>query len=279
MNDSVASTSTGIEKVEMMRGRRRRNPMVVEVPIFLLLLLGNVNGFASHRTIICKQQRPRNNRPRCDFWPSLPLHYAIDSTRLIPTDATQNNMSQNLTFPLILSDDGHSIQPLVTTSATTRTATATATSSNVLSKFWRKIKEAMKFDKQAIAKLGIDFGLTYNMISNVNGSITLSTAWYIASMKTGISPLAPGNWRSLLAAYASLYVVAALIRPFRIAFAIGVTHKMEHFLQYVEKRIGCTRTNAIGMVFAFGIVLWLTCCAAGVTLASTLAGVPLWKYD
>ena len=41
----------------------------------------------------------------------------------------------------------------------------------------------MKVDKENIAKMGVDFFLTYNMVSNVNGSITLSSAWYIASMK------------------------------------------------------------------------------------------------
>jgi len=97
--------------------------------------------------------------------------------------------------------------------------------------------------------------------------------------QTGLSPLAPGQWKSLLAAYASLYVVAALVRPLRIAVALGATHKMEKLLQYMQKRIGCSRTSAIGMVFGFGIVLWLACCAAGVSLASALAGVPLWKYS
>lgn len=136
----------------------------------------------------------------------------------------------------------------------------------------------MKFDREKVAKMGIDFGLTYNMISNINGSVTLSTAWYIASMKSGLSPLAPGNWRSLLAAYASLYVVAALVRPLRIAVALGATHKMERLLQYMQKRIGCTRTNAIGIVFGAGVVVWIALCVGGVTLASALAGVPIWKY-
>ena len=59
----------------------------------------------------------------------------------------------------------------------------TTVKKNALSRTWLKIKGAMKFDRQKIAKMGIDFGLTYNMISNINGSVTLSTAWYISSMK------------------------------------------------------------------------------------------------
>ena len=50
-------------------------------------------------------------------------------------------------------------------------------------KIWDTIKSISKVDKQAIAKLGIAFGLTYNIISNINGSISLSLAWYIASTK------------------------------------------------------------------------------------------------
>jgi hypothetical protein len=57
------------------------------------------------------------------------------------------------------------------------------TSTNILINTWNKIKSSMKFDKKAILGLGFDFGLTYNFISNINGSITLSVAWYIASIK------------------------------------------------------------------------------------------------
>lgn len=136
----------------------------------------------------------------------------------------------------------------------------------------------MKIDKENIAKMGVDFMLTYNMVSNINGSITLSSAWYIASMKSGLSPLAPGNWRSLLAAYAGLYVVVALIRPFRIALAIGATGKMEQLLQYMQERKGYSRKSAIGTVFGVGLLVWMGLGAAGVTLASALSGVPIWKY-
>jgi len=256
----------GVKTFEM---KKRKRPFIPVVAAFFLLLEG-VNALASHRTMSQRQLSIRRQQQHPVT--SLPLFYAIDSTRL-GTNNLHSSVQQNMTFPLILSDDEMmpSIQSPQAQAMTTKWA--------LLTRLWQKMKNAVKIDRQAIAKMGVDFGLTYNMISNINGSITLSTAWYIASMKTGLSPLAPGQWRSLLAAYASLYVVAALMRPIRIGVAIGATHKMEHLLQYMQKRIGCTRTNAIGMVFAFGIVLWITCCFAGVTLASALAGVPLWKYS
>jgi hypothetical protein len=243
----------------------KKKSSTIPMAALVFMFLNGVSGLASHRmnTHLKFSSHHQQHHPLTS---SSPLSYAIDSTKI-----GSNMMSQNLTLPLMISDEELFSQ--IHSSVSTTTA-----KKNALSHTWLKIKGAMKFDRQKIAKMGIDFGLTYNMISNINGSVTLSTAWYISSMKTGLSPLAPGQWRSLLAAYASLYVVAALVRPLRIALALGVTHKMEKLLQYMQKRIGCTRTNAIGIVFAFGIVLWLTCCAAGVTLASALAGVPLWKY-
>ncbi len=82
-----------------------------------------------------------------------------------------------------------------------------------------------------------------------------------------------------MAAYAGLYVVVALVRPFRIALAIGATSKMERLLQYMQEKKGYTRKSAIGTVFGVGVLIWLGLCAAGVSLASALAGVPIWKYD
>jgi hypothetical protein len=53
----------------------------------------------------------------------------------------------------------------------------------LLANSWAKLKAVSHVDKEAIAKLGIAFGLTYNLISNINGSASLSLAWYIASKK------------------------------------------------------------------------------------------------
>ena len=61
---------------------------------------------------------------------------------------------------------------------------------NILVRSWKNLRSASKVDKATIAKLGIAFGLTYNIISNINGSISLSMAWYIASKKVSAS-----SWR------------------------------------------------------------------------------------
>ena len=147
---------------------------IIPMAALVILFLHDVSGLASPRMntrlkISCHRQR---QSPLT----SSPLSYASDSTNMGRN--VQTTLSQNLTFPLLLSDEElfSQIQP-------STPVTATKTKKNRLRYAWRKIKNSMKVDKENIAKMGVDFFLTYNMVSNVNGSITLSSAWYIASMK------------------------------------------------------------------------------------------------
>ena len=96
-------------------------------------------------------------------------------------------------------------------------------------------------------------------------------------VKTGLSPLAPGGWKPLLAAYAGLYVFNTLVRPLRFAVAVGFTKRVSNFLERTQDRLGCSKAFSVGFVFAALIAMWLGLAAAGITLASTLAGVPIWK--
>ena len=140
----------------------------IPMAVLVLLLLGgvNVDGLASHTRMHTKYN-PSTYQQRQYTVTSLPLSYAIDSTRM--GTGVHASIPQNMT-----------LLPAMQSSVT---ATTTTTRNNILSKTWRKLKDATKFDRKAIAKMGMDFGLTYNMISNINGSFTLSAAWYIASMK------------------------------------------------------------------------------------------------
>lgn len=47
--------------------------------------------------------------------------------------------------------------------------------------------QAMQVDRNQMAELGVSFMLTYNLVSNINGSIFLSLAWYISSIRVRFS--------------------------------------------------------------------------------------------
>mmetsp|Transcript_1884 Transcript_1884/g.5315 ORF Transcript_1884/g.5315 Transcript_1884/m.5315 type:complete len:233 (+) Transcript_1884:199-897(+) len=143
---------------------------------------------------------------------------------------------------------------------------------------WRqRLNQSIRVDRKHVAELGISFMLTYNLVSNVNGSIFFSLAWYISSVRTGLSPLAPGNWKALLAAYAGLYVFVTLLRPLRLALAVGMTRRVAKVLDRTQERLGCTKAVSVGFIFSAMLFIWVLLVSCGVTLASTLSGVPIWK--
>jgi hypothetical protein len=91
-----------------------------------------------------------------------------------------------------------------------------------------------------------------------------------------LSPLAPGNWKSLLAAYGGLYVFLTLMRPLRVGLAMGLTKKTDAFLDNVQSRFGCSRPQAIGVQVSLALLLWVGLGAGGVSAASALSGVPIF---
>jgi hypothetical protein len=266
------------------------------------------------------------------FWSE--SDYMAINTATTTTTPTVTTLSDSVNTVKLLDTSRIDISPILpvnvsTTTIIPMTTITTASSSSSASKslwvlsnkIWKRVQVATHVDKEAIAKLGVAFGLTYNLISNINGSISLSLAWYIASVKvrrgstsislslplsytqilcyifivlfhcfsfllllllflqTGLSPLAPGQWKTLLAAYGTLYVFLCFIRPFRIALAIGVTGKVENMLQRMQNRFGCHQAAVIGVAILCSVSVWLFFCALGVTVASTLAGVPFWRVS
>ena len=98
---------------------------------------------------------------------------------------------------------------------------------------------------------------------------------FFLSFKTGLSPLAPGQWKTLLTAYGSLYVFVCFLRPIRFALALGATQRMGHFLRYIQDRIGITRHIAIIFTGALIFLLWGSFTILGVTIASWISAVPI----
>eukprot|EP00527_Entomoneis_sp_CCMP2396_P001773 CAMPEP_0198148812 /NCGR_PEP_ID=MMETSP1443-20131203/43492_1 /TAXON_ID=186043 /ORGANISM="Entomoneis sp., Strain CCMP2396" /LENGTH=253 /DNA_ID=CAMNT_0043813637 /DNA_START=261 /DNA_END=1022 /DNA_ORIENTATION=- len=123
--------------------------------------------------------------------------------------------------------------------------------------------------------LGVSFGLSYSLLSQINGSVTLSVAWYMACKSSGLSPLVPGQWKSLLKAYGTLYAAVQLLRPFRVAGAVAMSKLSKELLEVTEQKFGCSRKVAIAVQYALGWVVWASLASVGVTVASISSGVPL----
>ena len=55
--------------------------------------------------------------------------------------------------------------------------------------------------RERLAKMGLSALLSYGWVSNMSYAVTLSLSWFIHTKRTGLSPLAEGQWKPFLAVY------------------------------------------------------------------------------
>merc|ERR1712194_926784 len=140
---------------------------------------------------------------------------------------------------------------------------------------YKKITNLFGVDKNAIRSKGISFFLTYSILSNLNGALSLTFAWYLTVKRTGVSPLVPGQKTALLTSYAMIYGALQILKPFRVAAAIAMSKLSAQYLVMTEEKLKCSRNVAIGCQYAMGQVMMGITFFVGVTLVSVLTGVPI----
>lgn len=62
-----------------------------------------------------------------------------------------------------------------------------------------------KFTKENLAKMGLYALLSYGFVSNFSYISCVIIAWCVHGKRTGLSPLAPDQWKSFLLVYAGLF--------------------------------------------------------------------------
>lgn len=161
------------------------------------------------------------------------------------------------------------------------TTAAEQDSPRFMSKAW--FSKWAKFDKDKIKRLGIDAFFTYGVVSNLNVALTTAIAWGIASKATGLSPLAPGQWKNFLSVYAGLYLsLGSILRPFRMALAVGMTPvygnavaRFRNGLPFRETRPKLNRTLAlVAISLLLNVFGTFSLVGLGAYIAGVITGVP-----
>jgi hypothetical protein len=96
--------------------------------------------------------------------------------RFSPTTTTNTQLSIYLPKEKFEGNGLSNVQSLVKTEAIPQ-------NHNILSRASTRLGSIFHFDRQKFATLGIAFAVTYNIISNISGSITFSIAWFMASKR------------------------------------------------------------------------------------------------
>ena len=95
--------------------------------------------------------------------------------------------------------------------------------------------------------------------------------------QTGLSPLAPGQWKPFLAVYAGFYLFNNIVRPIRLAVSVGVTPYFDRAVNSIQKRTKLSKSASIGVVvFLANVCGTLSFMSFGIMLASVAAGVPIY---
>lgn len=139
-----------------------------------------------------------------------------------------------------------------------------------------KVDDGLTF-RQRLAKAGLSVVLSYGWVSNVSYSITVSLAWYLFSKRTGLSPLAPGQWKPFLAVYAGFYVFNNIVRPVRFALSVSVSMYFDRVVSTIQEKLNVKKGVAVGLtVFLANVVGTITLMCLGIAMASAAAGVAIF---
>ena len=96
-------------------------------------------------------------------------------------------------------------------------------------------------------------------------------------LQTGLSPLAPGQWKGFLAVYSGFWVFNNIIRPLRATAAVAISPQLERIVETVQARLKVSKGVAVfATVFLLNVVGTISLMCAGIALAALLAGVPVF---
>lgn len=134
-----------------------------------------------------------------------------------------------------------------------------------------------KINKKGLTKMGRSMVLSYRFVSDTSCSVAAGVAWFIASKKSGLSPLAPGQWKGFFTIFVGFYAILNLIWPAFFALAAVLSNYFGNMIKTIQQRFSCS-----SLVATFWVALVVNFCGGlailslSIGTASVLAGVPVW---
>mmetsp|Transcript_13246 Transcript_13246/g.17330 ORF Transcript_13246/g.17330 Transcript_13246/m.17330 type:complete len:277 (-) Transcript_13246:299-1129(-) len=129
--------------------------------------------------------------------------------------------------------------------------------------------------RDRIQKMGIFPVVTYYLVSQINSATTMAIAWYMFSMNTGLSPLAPGQWKGYFGIYAGFFFFNSCMRPLRLALCLTYGSKVESIALWAQQHFQWNKTKSVvvtaAVLYSFTLVYTAVCFLT----ASALSGVPI----
>jgi hypothetical protein len=99
----------------------------------------------------------------------------------------------------------------------------------------------------------------------------------ICIRQTGLSPLAPGQWKPFLAINAGFMVFQNIIRPVHVALAVLLSPYFDRAVEGFENRFNLSHRASITIIaILVNVVGTLALMGGGIGIAAAFAGVPVF---
>jgi hypothetical protein len=135
-----------------------------------------------------------------------------------------------------------------------------------------------KLSKESLAKLGLNALLAYGFVSNFSYITCVIISWIAHGKATGLSPLAPGQWKKFLVIYAGFFAANNILRPLRFTLSLVITPAFDRIIDAIQKKTKLNRSVSTGItVFLVNVCGTLSYLFGGLFVATTIARVPLFK--
>lgn len=137
-------------------------------------------------------------------------------------------------------------------------------------------QNGVTLDKKGLSKLGLNCLLAYGFVSNVSYITCLILSWITHGKSTGLSPLAPGQWKKFLLVYATFFAVNNVLRPLRFSLSLVITPVFDGLIELCQRKTGWSTRNSTGfIIFSVNVCGTFLYLFGGLFIATSVAGVPL----
>lgn len=148
--------------------------------------------------------------------------------------------------------------------------------SKLKSMFRKNGQNGVTLDKKGLSKLGLNCLLAYGFVSNVSYITCLILSWITHGKSTGLSPLAPGQWKKFLLVYATFFAFNNVIRPLRFSLSLVITPIFDRAIELCQKKTGWSTRYSTGFViFSVNVCGTFLYLFGGLFIATSIARVPL----
>ncbi|CAD7698771.1 unnamed protein product [Ostreobium quekettii] len=117
---------------------------------------------------------------------------------------------------------------------------------------WARFKKAVfgdaALDRQRLKDLGLGALLSYFFVSNTTNGTFVVIAWITHVKRTGLTPLAKGQWPAFLAVYAGLFALQNIMRPIRLGVALALTPFVDRLMRFIQTKLSMAKPKVFGLL-------------------------------